>query len=93
MMMAPSKKPMPGLPRPGQKVRWRDPPNARACGWADVFGPGPFEVVGLQDRSEYGLATDILVLTELGVRAINEVWLALAEEPESAAGNRRSGGG
>jgi hypothetical protein len=46
MTVAVSPKPIPGLLRPGQKVRWRDPECARAWGWEAVFGPGPFEVVG-----------------------------------------------
>jgi hypothetical protein len=33
---------MPELPRPGQKVRWRNPLDARRRGWEDVFGTGPF---------------------------------------------------
>jgi hypothetical protein len=71
---------MPELPRPGQKVRWRSPQDARRSGWEAVFGPGPFEVFGLADRTDQGLVVGIVVRTGLGVREIPEVWLALAEE-------------
>jgi len=80
------KAPILSLPRPGQKVRWRDPQLARACGLEDVFGPGPFTVVGTVDQSAYGLATSLILQTELGEREISEVWLALADEPESGIG-------
>jgi hypothetical protein len=74
---------MPGLPRPGQKVRWRNPQEARACGWEDVFGPGPFAVARIVDNSAYGLAAGLILRTELGEREFPEVWLALAEEPDN----------
>src|SRR4051812_22327300 len=32
---------------PGAKAHWKDPRHARALGWADAYGPGPFEVVGV----------------------------------------------
>jgi hypothetical protein len=79
---------MPQLPRPGQKVRWRKPQEARACGWEGVFGPGPYEVVGLVDHSECGLAAGLVLRTRIGEREIPEVWLALADEPEKPAGGR-----
>jgi hypothetical protein len=78
---------MPALPRPGQKVRWRDPQHARACGWEDVFGPGPFAVVRLVDHSDHGLATGLILHTRLGEQEISEVWLALADESENATGS------
>ena len=81
----PAPKLMPELPRPGQKVRWRYPQDARRCGWAAVFGPGPFEVVGLRDRGNGGLAVNIVLRTGMGERGIPEVWLALADEPENPA--------
>ena len=68
--------PMPTLPRPGQRVRWRDPRHARALSWADSYGPGPFEVVGVRDRSGQGLPAGVVLKTRLGEREINEVWLA-----------------
>jgi len=39
------------LPRPGQKAGWRDLQRAQALGWADVYGTGPFEVVGVVDHA------------------------------------------
>jgi hypothetical protein len=82
MPTAPIRTIMPALPRAGQKVCWRHPLQARACGWEDLFGPGPFEVVRLVDHSAHGLATGLVLLTNLGEQEIDEVWLALAEEPK-----------
>jgi hypothetical protein len=91
MMTTPTTlEPMPQLPRPGQKVRWRNPQEARAWGWGDLFGPGPYEVVGYVDRSDRGLAANIVLRTRIGEREIPEVWLALADEPENAASGRRA---
>jgi hypothetical protein len=78
-------KPTPELPRPGWKVRWRNPQEARACGWEDVFGPGPFAVVGIVDHSDHGLAPGFVLRTALGEQEISEVWLALAEESVGGA--------
>ena len=75
--------PMPELPRPGQKVRWRCTRHARAIGWLDAHGPGPFEVVGLVDKSRQGVPPAVVVRTGLGEREINVVWLA-AEGGEAA---------
>ncbi len=80
--------PMPELPRPGQQVRWRDPAQARASGWEQVFGPGPFTVVGVANQSVHGLATSLILRTALGDHEISEVWLALAEGPDSSGGGR-----
>jgi hypothetical protein len=88
MSTTPALKPMPQLPRPGQEVRWRNPQEARACGGEELFGPGPFEVVGRVDNSECGLAASIVLRTRMGKRAIPEVLLALAEEPVGGAGGR-----
>jgi hypothetical protein len=74
---------MPELPRPGQKVRWRHPQDARRYGWEAVFGPGPFRVLGLKDRTDQGLAAGIVLRTDLGEQEISEIWLALADEPEN----------
>jgi hypothetical protein len=74
--------PMPTLPRPGQKVRWRDPEHAHAIGWLDAYGAGPFEVVRIVDKSDQDLPAGVVLLTWLGEREINEVWLALAEGVE-----------
>jgi hypothetical protein len=72
---------MPELPRPGQKVRWRDSRHARAIGWLDAYGPGPFEVVGVVDKSSLGIPVAVVVKTDLGEREINVVWLAAEGEP------------
>jgi hypothetical protein len=84
---------MPELPRPGQKVCWRNPEQARAFGWVALFGPGPFEVVRLVNKSTHGLAAGLAVLTRLGEREIPEVWLALAEDLENGTGPPQSAGG
>jgi hypothetical protein len=80
MTIAPIGKLMPELPQPGQKVRWRDPRNARASGWLDLFGPDPFEVVRIVHNSDPGLAAGLMVHTRLGERESPEVYLALADE-------------
>ena len=72
---------MPELPRPGQKVRWRDAAQALRFGWQDVYGAGPFRVVGLVDHGDQAFPTGLLLHTELGEREICELWLALADEP------------
>jgi hypothetical protein len=82
---------MPELPRPGQKVRWRNRRRARVYGWEDLFGPGPYEVVGLVDRSNRGLATNIVLRTNMGEREIPEVGLAVADEPEDGTSGWRGG--
>jgi hypothetical protein len=79
---------MPKLPRPGQKVRWHDPSYAHAWGWDEVFGPDPFEVVGMVDNSDRGLAAGLIVQTRLGETEIPEVWLALADEPGNDSNSR-----
>ncbi len=73
---------MPELPHPGQKVRCRDFRNAHRSGWVDLFGPGPFEVVRIVDKSDRGLAADLVVQTRLGGKVIPEVWLELADGEE-----------
>src|SRR3954451_2909484 len=66
------------LPRPGQQVRWRQPWHANAIGWADAYGPGPFEVVRVVDKAEQGLPAGGVLKTGLGEREINAVWLELS---------------
>jgi CheY-like chemotaxis protein len=70
---------MPHLPRPGQRVRWRDPFHAHAIGWLYALGPGPFEVVGVVDRSGQDLPAGLVLKTILGDRELSEVWMTLAE--------------
>jgi hypothetical protein len=81
MTTAPIRDAGPELPRPGQKVRWRRPEQARAWGWEAVFGPDPFEVVAVVDRSAYGLAAGLLLDTRLGRREISAIWFTPADEP------------
>lgn len=69
------------LPGPGQKVCWRIPQSARAWGWEDVFGTGPFDVV--RTKRHHGMAAGVIVQTRLGEQEIPEVWLALADEQGS----------
>jgi len=71
---------MPELPRPGQKVRWRNLAHARACGWVGVFGAGPFVLVRLVDHSAHRLAAGLILRTAIGETEIPEVWLALADK-------------
>jgi hypothetical protein len=89
-MTTPAPKLMPELPRSGQKVRWRNPQDARRYGWEAVFGPGPFQVVGLKDRTDQGLAAGIVLHTDLGEQEISEVWLAPADEPENGTSGRQA---
>ena len=70
----------------GQKVRWEDPRHARALGWEDALGPGPFEVVGFVDRRREGLPRGLLIQTRWGEKEISEVWLTAVNEPESDEG-------
>jgi hypothetical protein len=62
---------------------------ARDSGWDEVFGPGPFAVVGVVDHSNHGLADSLILRTELGDQEISEVWLALAEWPDNSPGGGR----
>jgi hypothetical protein len=90
MTMTPAPKFMPTLPHPGQKVRWRNGERARARGWEELFGPGPYEVVGIVDNSDRGLAAHIVLRTNMGEREIPEVWLELVGAPENAAKGPRA---
>ena len=82
-------RPMRVLPCPGQKVRWRNPQQARDWGWQDVFGSGPFRVEGLVDHSDRSMPTGLLLHTKLGEREISELWLALEDEVEVDTSRRR----
>jgi CheY-like chemotaxis protein len=77
--------PMSRLPRPGQRIHWRNPRHAHAIGWLYSYGPGPFEVVGVVDRSRRGLPAGVLLKTDLGEKEVNEVWLTL-DEPANGKG-------
>ena len=77
---------MPVLAQPGQKVRWRNPGEARACGWEAIFGPGPFVVVRTVDHSGHRRATGLVLRTALGEQEISEVRLALADKPGGDCG-------
>ncbi len=54
---------------------WRDPAKARAWGWAEAFGAGPFEVVRAVDHSAQGLRPGFVLKTLLGEFEVSEVWL------------------
>jgi hypothetical protein len=56
-------------------VSWRHPAQARAWGWAEAFGPGPFEVVRAVDHSAQGLRPGLVLKTLLGEFEVSEVWL------------------
>jgi hypothetical protein len=66
---------MPELPARGSYVGWRDPRHAQALAWESHYGPGPFEVVDVLDKSDVGLPAGILLKTNAGERDISEVWL------------------
>ena len=83
-------RPMPVLPRPGQQVRWRNPQQARSWGWEDVFGAGPFRVLGIVHNSNPVFPTGLLLHTDFGDQAICELWLALTEEPEETGVSQTS---
>jgi CheY-like chemotaxis protein len=69
--------PMPHLPHPGQRVRWRDTRHAHAIGWLYTYGPGPFEVLRVVERGAREIPAGVVLRTDLGEREVNEVWLAL----------------
>jgi len=71
--------PMPRLPHPGQRVRWRHPEQLRWLGWEEAYGHGPFEVVGLVDHAALDIPSGVVLKTRRGEREINEVWLELAD--------------
>jgi hypothetical protein len=62
-------------------VCWRDRRRARAWCWEEIFGPGPFEVVGTVDKCDRGLASGLIVRTLIGEREISEIWLTPANGP------------
>ena len=76
------------LPPQGRKVGWLDPRHARALGWEDAYGPGPFEVVRVVDKSPLGIPPALIVKTRLGEKEINQVWLAPVGEPRPGEGYR-----
>jgi hypothetical protein len=64
------------LPQPGQQLRWRHPRRAFALGWFNVFGPGPFEFLGVVDEPEPDAPLTFIIQTEFGVKAIDAVWVS-----------------
>jgi hypothetical protein len=71
--------PMPKPPKPGQTVRWRDLRHARALCWEEAYGPGPFKVLAVTDKSHLGIPAGIVLQTVAGECEINEVWLTVEE--------------
>ena len=67
--------PTPRPPRAGDLVRWKDGRHARALGWADSYGPGPFVVLRVVDKTHLGIPACVVLRTRLGEREINQVWL------------------
>jgi hypothetical protein len=65
----------------GEWVRWRNPVDASQLGWEQSYGPGPFEVVAVVDRTAEGIPQGVIVQTQLGAREINALWLVLVDEP------------
>ncbi len=61
--------------RPGDLVHWKDSRHARALGWADAYGAGPFVVLRVVDKSHLGIPACVVLHTKLGEREINEFWL------------------
>ncbi len=57
------------------RVSWRYPAKARAWGWAEALGAGPFEVVRAVDHSAQGLRPGLVLKTLLGEFEVSEVWL------------------
>lgn len=76
---------MPRLPEPGEWVRWRNPRHAHSQWWDESYGPGPFKVVRVVDHSAEDLPAGVLMETRLGVREVNEVWLALVSPANAGA--------
>jgi hypothetical protein len=62
-------------PRPGDLVHWKDSRHARALGWADAYGPGPFVVLRVVDKNHLGIPACAVLRTRLGEREINVFWL------------------
>jgi hypothetical protein len=59
-----------------RRARWRDPAEARACGWVAALGAGPFEVAAVADHSGHGRRPGLVLRTDLGEVEVCEVWLA-----------------
>jgi hypothetical protein len=72
---APITDPQPRSPRSGDLVHWKDGRHARALGWADAYGPGPFVVLRIVDKGHLGIPACAVLRTKLGEREINQVWL------------------
>jgi CheY-like chemotaxis protein len=49
------------------------------------YGPGPFEVLAIAERNGERLPADLVLMTDLGEKEVNEVWLALEENADDNA--------
>jgi len=67
-------------PQPGQEVRWRHPRRAFALGWFAVYGPGPFEFVGLVDPDDQETLRCYLIKTASGEKEIDARWVGPIRE-------------
>jgi hypothetical protein len=54
----------------------------------DLFGPGPFEVVGTVAKSDQAMPMGLILRTKAGEWEIGEVWLALADGPGKGSNGR-----
>jgi hypothetical protein len=69
----------PCLHLPGSFVRWRHARRAAALGFFQEYGPGPFEVVTV-NQPEVGLPpVSFVVRTEAGLKEIAAEWLESSE--------------
>jgi hypothetical protein len=68
--------------QPGDWVRWYHPRLALARGWFTLFGPGPFEVVGVLPAPDRERPLAYLLRTASGERLVEAAWVGL---PQSAA--------
>jgi hypothetical protein len=65
--------------RAGQRVWWRNYHRAETNGWVESFGPGPFEIVYVVDRSWQNLPDGLILKTKMGEREINAIWVSLMD--------------
>lgn len=74
------------LAQPGQVVRWRHPRRACALGLFNVFGPGPFEVVGVVDERDQDRPLAFIIQTQSGEKEINAAWVGLPAKRSAPPG-------